>query len=162
LGDPGLKLAGGFSRVGRVDRRFLDYGSYLLVYERYRRDCGAALNRVVSRVFGALWLGHGIGGMHYLRREAASILVSKESFTICSMCLEHRHSSGLLYGFCMGSEECIALHAELRGFSTLFLPFKPGKLGYECILRDLPNVRFYKCFARRADPLEELGAPREA
>jgi len=162
LGDLELKATWGDARTGRIDRRFFDYGSYLLIYERYRRDCGAALNRVVSRVFEALWLGHRVGSMYYLRREAASILVSKESLMVCSMCLEHRHSSGLLYGFCTGDEDCIALHTKLRGFSTLFLPFKPRKLGYDCVLRDLPNVRFYKCFVRRVDPIERLGTSEEA
>jgi len=157
-----LERAWGDARVERVDRRVYDYGSHLLVYERYREVCSATLNRAVSRLFELLWLGHGIGGMYYLRREAASILVSKESLTICSMCLEHRHRSGLLYGVCMGNEECIALHAELRGFGTLFLPFEPRKLNYNCILRDLRNIRFYKCFRTEGDPLEGLGAPKEA
>jgi len=157
-----LRGAWGDARTGRVDRRFLDYGSYLLVYERYRRDCGASINRAVSKLFEALWLGHGIGGMYYLRREAASILVSKESLTICSMCLEHRHRGGLLYGFCIGNEDCIALHAELRGFGALFLPFKPKKLDYECILRDLPNIKFYKCSLTGGDTLEGSEAPEEA
>jgi len=157
-----LRGAWGDARTGRVDRRFFDYGSHLLVYERYRRDCGAIFNRVVSKLFEALWLGHGIGGMYYLRREAASILVSKESFIVCSMCLEHRHRGGLLYGFCIGDEDCIALHAELRGYSTLFLPFEPRKLNYNCILRDLRNIRFYKCFRTGGEPLEGSGSPEEA
>jgi len=97
-------------------------------------------------LFEALWYRQRFGGMYFLRREAASILVSKESFEVCSMCLEHRNSSGLLYGFCMGREDCIALHAELRGFNALFLPFEPRKLNYNCTLRDLQTLRFYKCF----------------
>jgi len=140
----------------RVDRRVYDYGSYLLVYERYRSDYCVVINQFVSKLFELLWFKHRVGGMHYLRREAASLLVLKESLSICSMCLEHRFRSGFLYGVCMGSEECIARHAELRGFDTLLLPFKPRLL--LCVVRRVYTTStMYKCYLLGRDL--EAGEP---
>jgi len=141
----------------RVDRRVYDYGSYLLVYERYRSDYCVVVNQFVSKLFELLWFKHRVGGMHYLRREAASLLISKDSLSICSMCLEHRYRSGFLYGVCMGSEECIQRLAEIRGYRTLILPWEPRQIGCFKVRKIYTTAEMYECYLLGGDI--EAGEP---
>jgi len=133
--------------TGQYVREAWDYGDFILVYES-QGGSDSTVNRFVTLLISVAWFGHRYGGVKNFKKVGSSLLVRKDSLSICSMCAELRHRTGILYGLCMGEEECIERLAEIRGYGTLILPWEPRQI--RCLkVRRLPTTtKMYECYWR--------------
>jgi len=109
------------------------------------------VNRFVTFFISVAWFGHRYGGVKNFRKVGSSLLVRKDSLSICSACAELRHRSGILYGLCVGEEECIQRLAEIRGYRTLILPWEPRQIGCFKVRRMNTTTRMYECYLKLED-----------